>query len=384
MIRIGPAGSGGLGNLDGVHEVARLELDCMEVEFTYGVRLSLADARRIGELAREKKIVLSVHAPYYINLASNEAQKIAASKKRIVDSCERAAALGAKKVVFHAGFYQGKPAEQTYEMIKQTMVELQRVIRRCRWPVQLCPEITGKPSQFGTLDEILRLKRDTGCGITVDFAHLYARQQGVIDYARLLDRLPRSFHAHFSGIEYGPKGETRHVITSATCFEPLAAELVKRRINITIINESPQPYEDAVMMKDVLRRMKPASCKGGPSHLVHGIGLLMPIHNADIADIFDEIADYLEIDGENPFRIRAYRNAARTVRGLGTELKDMVERQEELTLLPGIGKDLAAKIHEILETGTAQALQSSGPHSPGCHRIAENTESRSQTRGLIP
>ncbi len=83
----------------------------------------------------------------------------------------------------------------------------------------------------------------------------------------------------------------------------------------------------------------------------------MPIHNADIADIFDEIADYLEIDGENPFRIRAYRNAARTVRGLGTELKDMVERQEELTLLPGIGKDLAAKIHEILETGTAQALR---------------------------
>jgi DNA polymerase (family X) len=83
----------------------------------------------------------------------------------------------------------------------------------------------------------------------------------------------------------------------------------------------------------------------------------MPIHNADIANIFDEIADYLEIEGENTFRIRAYRNAARTVRGLGTELKDMVERQEELTVLPGIGKDLSAKIHEILETGTAQALQ---------------------------
>ncbi len=82
----------------------------------------------------------------------------------------------------------------------------------------------------------------------------------------------------------------------------------------------------------------------------------MPIHNADIADIFDEIADYLEIEGENPFRIRAYRNAARTVRGLGTELKDMVARDEDLTALPGIGKELAAKIHEILATGTARAL----------------------------
>ena len=82
----------------------------------------------------------------------------------------------------------------------------------------------------------------------------------------------------------------------------------------------------------------------------------MPVHNTDIAGIFDEIADFLEIEGENPFRIRAYRNAARTLSGLGSELKDMVADGEELTRLPGIGKELAAKIHEILETGTAQAL----------------------------
>jgi len=82
----------------------------------------------------------------------------------------------------------------------------------------------------------------------------------------------------------------------------------------------------------------------------------MPIYNADIADVFNRIADYLEIEGDNPFRIRAYRNAARTVRGLGSELKDLVARGEDLTRLPGIGKELAAKIEEILETGTARAL----------------------------
>ena len=82
----------------------------------------------------------------------------------------------------------------------------------------------------------------------------------------------------------------------------------------------------------------------------------MPVHNTDIAGIFDEIADFLEIEGENPFRIRAYRNAARTVSGLGSELKDMVAQEEDLTRLPGIGKELTAKIHEILETGTAKAL----------------------------
>lgn len=82
----------------------------------------------------------------------------------------------------------------------------------------------------------------------------------------------------------------------------------------------------------------------------------MPVHNNDIANVFDEIADFLEIEGENPFRIRAYQNAAHTIRGLGPELKDMVADNADLTSLPGIGKELAAKIHEILETGTAKAL----------------------------
>jgi len=82
----------------------------------------------------------------------------------------------------------------------------------------------------------------------------------------------------------------------------------------------------------------------------------MLVHNIDIANIFDEIADFLEIEGENPFRIRAYRNAAGTVRGLGAELKDMVADNADLTELAGIGKELAAKIREILETGTAKAL----------------------------
>jgi DNA polymerase (family 10) len=83
----------------------------------------------------------------------------------------------------------------------------------------------------------------------------------------------------------------------------------------------------------------------------------MFIKNSDIADVFDRIAEYLEIEGDNPFKIRAYRNASRTIRGLGPELRDMLASGGELTELPGIGKELAAKIVEILETGTAQALE---------------------------
>lgn len=82
----------------------------------------------------------------------------------------------------------------------------------------------------------------------------------------------------------------------------------------------------------------------------------MPVHNADIAAIFDEIADLLEIRADNPFRIRAYRNAARIVRGYGRELKTLIESGAALPKLPGIGADLAAKIAEIVSSGHCATL----------------------------
>lgn len=83
----------------------------------------------------------------------------------------------------------------------------------------------------------------------------------------------------------------------------------------------------------------------------------MPVHNADIAAIFDELADLLEIEGANPFRIRAYRNAARTLRDLPRDVAAMVEQGDDLTELPGIGEDLAGKIKEMVTTGTAAMLE---------------------------
>ncbi len=256
MIKVGPAGSDGLGNLKGVQKAAEVGLDCMEVEFTYGVRMDLKTAETVGALAKERGIILSVHAPYYINLASDEKEKFDASKVRILDSCEKAHAMGARNVVLHAGFYQKRTAGQTYSLIKKAISALQKSIARNGWQVKLCPEITGKPSQFGSLTELLKLKKETGCGITVDFSHLYARQQGEIDYAKILAKLPKKFHAHFSGIEYGDKGERKHIRTTKIFFEPLARALIKRQADITIINESPKPYEDAMMMKKLLTELE--------------------------------------------------------------------------------------------------------------------------------
>ena len=83
----------------------------------------------------------------------------------------------------------------------------------------------------------------------------------------------------------------------------------------------------------------------------------MPVHNNDIAAVFEEITDLLEIEQANPFRIRAYRNAARTVQGLGEEVRDLIQKGYDLEQLPGIGEALAEKIAEIVHTGKCQALE---------------------------
>ncbi|HIE55910.1 MAG TPA: DNA polymerase III, partial [Chromatiaceae bacterium] len=83
----------------------------------------------------------------------------------------------------------------------------------------------------------------------------------------------------------------------------------------------------------------------------------MPVTNTEIAAIFNRIADLLQLQDENPFRIRAYRNAARTVQGLSHSLAEMVQAGDDLVALPSIGKDLAAKIHEIVATGSLRKLR---------------------------
>ena len=95
----------------------------------------------------------------------------------------------------------------------------------------------------------------------------------------------------------------------------------------------------------------------------------MPVHNDDIAAVFDEIGDLLDIEGANPFRVRAYRNAARHLRGLPQEAADLLDRGQDLTDLPGIGKELAAKIAEIVQTGTCRALLKLRQEVP--HDLAE-------------
>ena len=257
MIRLGPAGSPVKSTLDGLNYVKKIGLDALEVEFTYGIRMRNELAKKIGELAEKLDISLSVHAPYYINLASSEKQKLEASKKRILDSCERAHYLKASHVVFHAGFYGRLSDKECYEIIKKEIIEVQDIIKENKWKTGLAPETTGKKSQFGSLTELLKLRNEIKCSICVDFAHLHARN-GSINYAFIFDQLAKlkHIHSHFSGIEFSDKGERRHLVMQKSDFMPLAREILKRNTNITIISESPVTWKDSLKMREIIQEFK--------------------------------------------------------------------------------------------------------------------------------
>ena len=258
QVRFGPGGFG-MPTDKGIEYVSSLGLSAAEIEFTYGVNMSNETAKKIGELAKKHKIFLSIHAPYYINLASEDKQKIGASKTRILQSCERGHYLGAKYVVFHAAFYGKMPKEECYEQVKKEILEMQAHIKQKKWDVELAPETTGKASQFGDLDELLRLAKETHCYLCIDFAHLKARYNGKIDYKEIFDKIKKSginhIQAHFSGIEFTAKGERRHIVTEESDLKELLQWIKKSGLDTTIINESPDPIKDSLKGLNIYQKL---------------------------------------------------------------------------------------------------------------------------------
>jgi deoxyribonuclease-4 len=261
IIKLGPAGSPAKSTLEGINEIRKLGLQAMEVEFVRGVKMSNTLAKECGEEARKLGIELSVHAPYYINLASEDAKKQQESKQRILDSAERGHHLGAREIVFHPAYFGKGDKENVFQITKEHILDMQETIKKKGWNVMLSPETTGKHSALGSLDETIRLVKETGCSFNIDFAHLYARNYGKINYAEILDKLqssikPRHIQCHFSGISFTSKGERNHeVLDSHPPFEPLAKEILSRKFDFTIISESPVTWRDSMKMKQIFEKL---------------------------------------------------------------------------------------------------------------------------------
>ncbi len=284
-----PLSGKAVGTDAGIREVRQLGLDALEWEFVRGVRYNAALAQRVGETARENGISLSCHAPYFLNLLSDEPKKKAYSKHLILESARMlsdAAKAGAPggassehggRVVFHAGYFLKKPAAQALAEMREEFKELLRKKREERLRIVFAPELTGKPTAWGSLDELCELCSEFALedfNPCIDFAHHLARGNALktsADYEKIFDALERSLgakalrslHCHFSNVRYSEKGEINHLTIDhgAPPFAPLAQALAERKCGGVIVSESPNNEIDALEMKHVYERVSRVSKK---------------------------------------------------------------------------------------------------------------------------
>ena len=258
-IRLGPAGLGAkLGDAaESLERYHKMGIRACEIPFTYGIFIKedkhKKEIKEIKEAAKKFDIKLSIHTPYWLNLNSKEKIKIEASKKRILDCCKIGELLGAEIVVFHAGFYGGMDKEECYHNIKKAIIEIMDKIKKEKWKIKIAPETMGKLNVFGTPEEILRLVKETGCSFCLDFAHMHARSIGKSSYSKIYEQFKQfpKLHCHFSGINFGSKGEISHKLTPESEIKKLLEALPKGK-DITIINESPDPVGDSLKSKRIL------------------------------------------------------------------------------------------------------------------------------------
>lgn len=253
----------------------KFELDAYEYQCGNGVRCGQATALKIAENARQNDIIMSVHSPYYINLATSEEEKRLSSINYILQSSQLVKFLGGERVVVHCGALCKLQREEALEYAKKTLtLAREKMIEEGYHDVRLCIETMGKINQLGDLDEVMELCRlDDSFLPCIDFGHLNARTLGGYnskeDFEKIFDAIKNNlgsereacFHSHFSKIEYTKGGEKKHLTFEDTQFgpnfEPVAEIIYKRNLSPTIICESAGTQaEDAYKMKTIYRLLK--------------------------------------------------------------------------------------------------------------------------------
>ncbi|MEG1608857.1 MAG: TIM barrel protein [Clostridia bacterium] len=283
MIKFGPSGrceqfelNGFSSTMESAIWVKSNGLDCFEYSFGRGVVISPDSAAKIGDEFAKNNIEISVHAPYFINLATLEDDKAVNNLRYIFDSLSILKKFGGSRCVFHPG----SPLKQERGQAVSIMLDrFEKVLIKKHElgfdDIFLCPETMGKKAQLGNLEEIIGMCRmgDDKIVPCVDWGHLNSRDGGIFfekdDYKKIIDRLvdtlgfekTSNMHMHFSKIQFSEGGEVRHLTFDDKLFgppfEPLMEVLYEYKMQPYIVCESAgtQTY-DAKAMKDFYLNLK--------------------------------------------------------------------------------------------------------------------------------
>jgi len=245
-------------------------LDCYEYQCGRGVKISDDAAKKLGKIAKENNILLSIHAPYYISLSSIDEEKRLNSIKYILDTLHAAKIMGADRIVVHSGSCGSITRKEALNLAFDTLkLAIAAADERGYGDIHICPETMGKVKQLGTVEEVIKLcQLDERLIPTIDFGHVNSMTLGGLknkeDFYYIFDDIKnklgeergRSFHAHYSRIEYTNAGEKKHHTFSETEFEPdflpIGEIMAEYKIAPRIICESAGTQtRDARAIKDI-------------------------------------------------------------------------------------------------------------------------------------
>ncbi len=245
--------------------IEEMGLDGMEVEFVHGVRMSQETRQYLKQISQEKGFILTSHGPFYINLNSKEEEKVEASVQRIIETAQAAHDFGGYSITYHAAFYMGGDKESVYNQVKTQTQKIINTLEQKKIKVWIRPETTGKATQWGDYEEIIRLSKEFEQVLPcIDFSHVHARTAGEYntydEFCKILDRISselgdnaiNNFHAHLAGIEYTAKGEKRHLILeeSNMNYKDLLKAMKSFGVKGALVCESPNIETDTKILKD--------------------------------------------------------------------------------------------------------------------------------------
>ncbi len=248
--------------------LGKMQLTAYEYQCSRGVNIKEETARDIGQQAAKHDIAVSIHAPYYISLATEDEKIIINTQNHFLKSLEVARWMGADRIVFHMGGPGKQERAAAMEQVKRSFAKvLEEVEKRGLTGIYLCPETMGKQNQLGSLSEVIEL-----CSMSewvrpaVDFGHLHAVTGGQYSTQGEMEKVfdtvdqflgaeaAKNLHIHFSPIEFTKGGEKRHWTFAdpfGPPYEPLIEVCAARGFTPRVICESAgtQAADALVMQK---------------------------------------------------------------------------------------------------------------------------------------
>jgi deoxyribonuclease IV len=259
------------GTPGGILRLRELNLDALELAWVQSVRVGDETCAVIKSTAQQAKVALSVHAPYYINLNAQTKDMWAAGRDRLLAAARAGYKAGATDIIFHPGSYMKDEPAAANKIAVQRLAEVAAQLQAEGVKVTLRPETMGKSAMLGTLEETIAWSREIeGVLPCIDIAHLHARTgdgsfNSYKEFSAALKLVKdglgkrglQSLHIHLSGIEYGLKGEKKHLpLKEADLkYKEFFRALIDAKASGRIMCESPLMEEDALLMQKTYRNL---------------------------------------------------------------------------------------------------------------------------------